>query len=89
LRLRRAQFTNNCHNFSDDVTQFLVGKAPAEGGFPQWCLDHGGAALSNLPNADAETIRCVVRTIEVMSCVASPALGLLGGLRCVCAWVMG
>ena len=41
------------------MTRFLVGKEPAEGGFPQWCLDHGGAALSNLPNADAETIRCV------------------------------
>lgn len=65
-----CSFTNNCHNFSDDVTQFLVGKAPAEGGFPQWCLDHGGAALSNLPNADAETIRLASNKIAKVMMVS-------------------
>mmetsp|Transcript_17764 Transcript_17764/g.21420 ORF Transcript_17764/g.21420 Transcript_17764/m.21420 type:complete len:323 (+) Transcript_17764:105-1073(+) len=45
-------FHNNCHNFAQELSMWLTGNS-----IPQWCLDHGGEALSNLPAKDAETIR--------------------------------
>jgi len=45
-------FHHNCHNFAQEVAVWLTGNS-----IPQWCLDHGGEALSNLPAKDAETIR--------------------------------
>lgn len=67
---RYCSFTNNCHNFSDDLVQFLTSKKPSEGGFPQWCLDHGGLALSNLPDADADTIRLASNKIAKVMMVS-------------------
>jgi len=67
---RYCSFTNNCHNFSDELVQFLVNKKPKEGGFPQWCLDHGGKALSNLPDADADTIRLASNKIAKVMMVS-------------------
>eukprot|EP00242_Pyramimonas_sp_CCMP2087_P017802 CAMPEP_0198213360 /NCGR_PEP_ID=MMETSP1445-20131203/28815_1 /TAXON_ID=36898 /ORGANISM="Pyramimonas sp., Strain CCMP2087" /LENGTH=330 /DNA_ID=CAMNT_0043887987 /DNA_START=97 /DNA_END=1089 /DNA_ORIENTATION=- len=65
-----CSFTNNCHNFSNDLVEFLTGKEPSEGGFPQWCLDHGGCALSNLPDADADTIRLASNKIAKVMMVS-------------------
>mmetsp|Transcript_41502 Transcript_41502/g.79312 ORF Transcript_41502/g.79312 Transcript_41502/m.79312 type:complete len:322 (-) Transcript_41502:405-1370(-) len=65
-----CSFTNNCHNFSNDLVEFLTGKTPQEGGFPQWCLDHGGQALSNLPDADADTIRLASNKIAKVMMVS-------------------
>jgi len=45
-------FYHNCHNFANEVANWLTGQS-----IPQWCLDHGGEALSNLNTKDAETIR--------------------------------
>jgi len=45
-------FHHNCHNFAQELSMWLTGNS-----IPQWCLDHGGEALSNLPAKDAETIR--------------------------------
>eukprot|EP00472_Partenskyella_glossopodia_P005204 CAMPEP_0197542232 /NCGR_PEP_ID=MMETSP1318-20131121/67594_1 /TAXON_ID=552666 /ORGANISM="Partenskyella glossopodia, Strain RCC365" /LENGTH=116 /DNA_ID=CAMNT_0043101481 /DNA_START=590 /DNA_END=940 /DNA_ORIENTATION=- len=45
-------FKWNCHNFAEEVAQYLTGNS-----IPRWCLEHGGEALSNLPEKDAETIR--------------------------------
>ncbi|KAK3262296.1 hypothetical protein CYMTET_28839 [Cymbomonas tetramitiformis] len=56
LHHRYCSFNHNCHHFSDELVQFLTAKKPVQGGFPQWCLDHGQCALSNLTQADAKTI---------------------------------
>merc|ERR1711871_1080438 len=58
-----CSFTHNCHNFANELTQFLTGRQPSEGGFPQWCLDHGGDALSELGAVDAKQYRQVSNKI--------------------------
>eukprot|EP00468_Gymnochlora_sp_CCMP2014_P011568 CAMPEP_0167752518 /NCGR_PEP_ID=MMETSP0110_2-20121227/7185_1 /TAXON_ID=629695 /ORGANISM="Gymnochlora sp., Strain CCMP2014" /LENGTH=235 /DNA_ID=CAMNT_0007638147 /DNA_START=165 /DNA_END=872 /DNA_ORIENTATION=- len=45
-------FYHNCHNFADEIARWLTGSS-----IPQWCLDHGGDALSNIPLKDAKTIQ--------------------------------
>jgi len=56
-------FNHNCHHFANDLVVKLTGKTPAEGGFPQWCLDHGEKALSEMPEAQAEKITWVSNRI--------------------------
>lgn len=56
-------FNHNCHHFANDLVVKLTGKTPAEGGFPQWCLDHGQLALSELPDAQQKTITWVSNRI--------------------------
>jgi len=58
-----CSFTHNCHNFAAELAEFATGRTPDTGGFPQWCLDHGGEALSEIPDLDAKQYRTVSNKI--------------------------
>lgn len=56
-------FNHNCHHFANDLVVKLTGKQPADGGFPQWCLDHGEKALSEMSDAQSSAITWVSNRI--------------------------
>lgn len=63
-------FNHNCHHFADDLVRRLTGKGPAEGGFPQWCLDHGEKGLENLSEAAQERTKWVSNRIAKVMMVS-------------------
>jgi len=65
-----CSFTHNCHNFAGSLVEFATGRTPQQGGFPQWCLDHGGDALSALPDIDAKQYKTVSNKIAKVMLVS-------------------
>jgi len=65
-----CSFTHNCHNFANELTEFATGRKSTEGGFPQWCLDHGAEALTALPGIDAAQYKKVSNTIAKVMLVS-------------------